>query len=627
MTANGQGKPVWDGDRPRRPDAALVALTVAAATAAALFVGTPSGRPAFVAATVGWGGAVAALAARGRLRLGHVLALTVLLRLVWLPLGPHLSDDVYRYLWDGVVGRMGLNPYAFRPNAIGPAPAPDLYAALNSAGYFSVYPPLSQAAFRVGALAYAHGGFEAGYYALKALFAAAELAALGLLARRVPPRAVVLYALLPLTVVEVAAQPHTEALALLLLGLAFEADRRGRPGLTGAALVGAGLVKLVPFVLVPFVLLRHRGRGAAWMALALAAGLAPFAAPGVLGQVRESLDLYVRLFEFNAGPYYALRAAVRALTGEDYGKLIGPAFRLAFGAAAAVLTVRAVRDRWSLPRAAVAVWGVFLALSTTVHPWYLLPVLYALAWDRRRFGPWHALALAAPGTYLRYTGGSYGAWVFAGWMAFALAAVWTTRRHWVSFVLRRRAEGKRRHLAPALPPDLAGLRVLDLGAGEGFVGEALARRGAVVTLADVGPAPGSALPYVRVPEDGPLPFAGGAFDAVVLVYVLHHARDPERLLAEAHRVSADRVVVLESVFRTEAERRWLRRLDVLANRLRGAGPMRAQEAHLAFRPAEAWRTSLERHGRTVTLRAFGRPPHRQALLHSCRYCNPQNLSK
>jgi len=44
-----------------------------------------------------------------------------------------------------------------------------------------------------------------------------------------------------------------------------------------------------------------------------------------------------------------------------------------------------------------------------------------------------------------------------------------------------------------------------------------------------------------------LPFADGEFDTVLLLSVLHHAKSPEAVLAEAARVARHRVIVFEDI--------------------------------------------------------------------------------
>jgi SAM-dependent methyltransferase len=92
-----------------------------------------------------------------------------------------------------------------------------------------------------------------------------------------------------------------------------------------------------------------------------------------------------------------------------------------------------------------------------------------------------------------------------------------------------------------LPP---GSRVLDVGAGDGSVARLIQDQGDGVTIEgiDVLVRPGTAIPVL--PFDGVrIPHADGAFDAVMLVDVLHHTRDPQVLLNEAARVARRFVIV------------------------------------------------------------------------------------
>jgi ubiquinone/menaquinone biosynthesis C-methylase UbiE len=88
--------------------------------------------------------------------------------------------------------------------------------------------------------------------------------------------------------------------------------------------------------------------------------------------------------------------------------------------------------------------------------------------------------------------------------------------------------------------------VLDIGAGTCNFSELLKKRGFEVTAVDVCDL--SFVDDVRpVIFDGDtLPFGDQAFDIAVLIHVLHHATDPERLLAEAARTSR-RIVIVEDI--------------------------------------------------------------------------------
>lgn len=99
-------------------------------------------------------------------------------------------------------------------------------------------------------------------------------------------------------------------------------------------------------------------------------------------------------------------------------------------------------------------------------------------------------------------------------------------------------------LAVGLVPP-AGGRLLDLGAGDGFVSARLgAAAGARLAVAvDVGaPAPLSPrdrqVCQVTARLPGPLPFRSGAFDVVVTLETIEHVLDPDGLLQEARRVLA-----------------------------------------------------------------------------------------
>jgi SAM-dependent methyltransferase len=568
-----------------------------------------------------------------------VIGVAVAVRLLLLPVPPTLSDDAYRFAWDARVQAEGFNVYAHTPadSQLVSIEYPPVRHRLNSAEYYSVYPPASQVAFMLGALI-GGGSWPGSLFGIKFVLVLAEIFGLFILARLVRPGLLALYALNPVVIIETAAQSHTEALLIpAMLGaiLLLRAKRIGslaRSVAAGMALGVGTLVKLYPALwLPPFV---RRGGAGVVVGFSAVVGLigAPFYAPGVAANVRESLDLYVRLFEFNAGPYYLVKEALLIATGHDWSKLIGPIMlALSLGLVAVVVvadwrstrraagaTIASGERSLPLERVMFRVLAIILVFATTVHPWYFVPLIALLVVDGTRSLAWLWLAALSHGTYLFYTASSNAAgfyWlaVWTGWLGWFIILCLPLLARRLDGFIRLRGRQKARRILPFLPihPEA---RILDLGCGEGYVGSAITEQTqADVLLMDVVDYHRADLPFILY--DGVhVPLASNAVDAVFLYFVLHHARDPSNLLKEALRVSSGAVVIVESTYQRGWERRVLTIVDHLANSIRSRGRMSGQREFLQFRSAEGWREELRRIGAWVVEdHQWGTPPHRQVM--------------
>ncbi|HNG89496.1 MAG TPA: hypothetical protein PK858_04805, partial [Saprospiraceae bacterium] len=337
----------------------------------------------------------------------HYLHLGIVLRMLLLFSLPHLSDDYFRFLWDGHLSAAGVHPFSSTPEQwMGEADAPSalmayLYRQMNSPRYFTVYPPVCQAVFWAAAKISPYG-IWGGVVVLKVFLLCCEVGSirlLGRLAALAPPdapcpapslqrHAALLYALNPLCILEIVGNLHFEGamIAALLLGLLMlQQERAGAAGVAWAFSVAA---KLVPLMFVPIVWawLGWR-RGMAFLGALTSAGVllfAPLLDMQVWANMSRSMDLYFQKFQFNASLYYFLRALGVMRTGYDRGDIIGPALGLAVVLAVLALAYVALRRRAAFSTLCAALmWASFahLTCSAVVHPWYvsLLLVLGLLA--------------------------------------------------------------------------------------------------------------------------------------------------------------------------------------------------------------------------------------------------------
>jgi alpha-1,6-mannosyltransferase len=204
----------------------LMALGVALCAFTAL--GAPAlrayGDNAFCALMLASGGLAAWATARvseseGAWTLALILAFGLLMRLIVLPIEPLLSDDIYRYVWDGRVQAAGINPYRYVPAdpALAALRDADIFPRINRADYaVTIYSPVAQVFFvlvtrlreSVLALKVALIGCEAVIVAV----------VIGLLRRLGQPTGrVVAYAWHPLPIWEVANNGHVDALMVALI--------------------------------------------------------------------------------------------------------------------------------------------------------------------------------------------------------------------------------------------------------------------------------------------------------------------------------------------------------------------------------------------------------------------------
>lgn len=353
------------------------------------------------------------------------LVLALLLRLLWLPATPALSDDFYRFRWDGTLVINGINPFHFRPAEltsglpVKSAKAEihsllsELFPRLNSPNYYSVYPPVCQFIFALAAKLFPNS--ETGFVIVLRLFIlAAECSSawllLWLLELSKKPRELVLcYLLHPLVIVELTGNLHFEALVIFFVLLMFWLLTQQKTYQSALALALGVATKLLPLLVLPLLVKRF-----GWQrfiiyffifTLALALLFSPFISAELISNISRSLQLYFYRFEFNASLYYLLRAIGYQLSGYNEIAIIGPGLALV---SALTLLIIAWRQRISsegIAASLLLILTVYYLCATTVHPWYLTSLIAVSVFTRFRYPMvWGGLAILS---YSAYRDASY----------------------------------------------------------------------------------------------------------------------------------------------------------------------------------------------------------------------------
>ena len=324
------------------------------------------------------------------LRAGLTLAL--LARLVLLPFLPPLSDDVYRFMWDGLLSINGHHPLANNPEQWFEQGLPDflpvhLYEKLNSQPYYSVYPPFAQAIFAITALL-SKGNIFAFSLIIKLLIILSEIGIIYILVKlfrkwNIDRRRVMIYALNPLVILEGVGNLHFELFMIVFVLLSLLAFSNKNFLLMTLFLALSISVKMVSAILWPFFI-RWLGIKK-WLiySLALLAFLVVLFLPlwrvEYINHFFTSLDLYFRTFEFNASIYYILRELGTWILGYNPIASVGPALGIAAFIIIAGLALSSIKGKQGVITSMVLALTVYLLCSTTVHPWYvLLPVVLSL---------------------------------------------------------------------------------------------------------------------------------------------------------------------------------------------------------------------------------------------------------
>lgn len=383
------------------------------------------------------------------LRPRWIIAIGLGFRLIALFALPEMSDDYFRFVWDGRLLAAGENPFDLLPSAYLAQPEQmlrigldeALFSRLNSPEYFTIYPPVLQAIFWLGAWL-SPNSIYGHVLVMKSVVFLAEAGTLLLLLRLLkawgkPLHWLGWYAWNPLVIVELIGNLHFEALMIFGLIWALWEWQQGRwlrSALPFAIAVGS---KLLPLMLMPLMIRRLGWAKAIFWGLAVAGLCLLMAIPlfdlETVQNLLASVDLYFRKFEFNASVYYLVRWAGFQAAGYNIIQQAGPILALlTVGGICALAFLQRPVTIENLPKAMFWALGLYLLLASIVHPWYTTTLVALACLSRFRFAMvWSGMAVLS---YFAYRTSAYeeSLWLVALEYGVVLACLgwelWGSRR-------------------------------------------------------------------------------------------------------------------------------------------------------------------------------------------------------
>lgn len=315
---------------------------------------------------------------------------------------PSLSDDSYRYVWEGWLVSNLENP--FLHSASGPLRLAGIQDAVNHPDMTSIYPPLALWLF--GAIA----ALSPTVLAFQLAATMMDLLTVALLWWATKSRGMAawcgfIYAIHPLPCIESALNAHLEIFALpFAVGCALLCTSR-RASMASVLLLASAAIKVFPILLLPVLYKRSPVRQIPWTLAGLSGCLLlcwPFLGAG--WGIFDSWRAYQLHWEFNP----LLLPLTQSLFPE-----VGRSLLLGIGGIC-TLAIIVKTNRFETAWLGVAL--CFLMLSPTVHPWYALWVFVPAILESRLAWVLGSGFFLFSYAVLAYLDPLTGAWIEPGWL-------------------------------------------------------------------------------------------------------------------------------------------------------------------------------------------------------------------
>lgn len=349
----------------------------------------------------------------------NLVGISILFRLIFLFATPNLSQDFYRFIWDGRMLFEGLNPYLSLPETFiqqGLKPiteASELYTGMGelNGSHYTNYPPLNQLCFFIAAL-FSSKSIFGSMFVLRLIIILADIGILyfgkQLLQRlHLPEKNIFWYILNPFIIIEMTGNLHFEPVMLFFL-ISGMYKLHQQKWVWAAILIGCSVsVKLIPLLFLPLffqwfvvrsfnftqddnsksVYAQSKTQGFLKLfgfylvtILTVVILFLPFLSSELISNYSNSVGLWFGKFEFNASLYYIFREIGYLYRGYNEIAIIGkitPVLTILF---LIILTFfKKIKTTKQLFTAMLFGLCFYYFTSTTLHPWYLAtPIILSI---------------------------------------------------------------------------------------------------------------------------------------------------------------------------------------------------------------------------------------------------------
>ena len=325
---------------------------------------------------------------------------------------PNLSQDFYRFIWDGRMILEGINPYLFTVesfisiNEFPVAQSQELYAGMGSlnASHFTNYPPINQLCFVIAGV-FAGKSILGSVLVMRLLIIAADFGTLyfgqKLLKKlKLPAYNIFWYILNPFIIIELTGNLHFEGVMIFFLIWSMYLLHSSKWKWAAVVFALSVSVKLIPLLFLPLFLQSFMKNKEVSTTLNLTKLIGfyaiigfitlllftPFYSSEFINNYTETVALWFQNFEFNASIYYIAREIGYLFRGYNEIAVIGKIIPIVVILIVLIMTVvRKNKTTLELITAMLLALSFYYFTSTTVHPWYIATLLALSVFTKYKF--------------------------------------------------------------------------------------------------------------------------------------------------------------------------------------------------------------------------------------------------